>query len=117
MRLSVVFLGCFNERFERFRLIPGHISEDFTIQIDTSVFQAFHETTISQTMFAGSRVDALDPESPELTLLQLTTDIGVLTGFFDSLVSNAECVLAATAKTFRLLKNFFCGGRASLRRV
>jgi hypothetical protein len=106
----MVLLGCVDQRFKRFRLIGGHVGQDFAIKVDLSFDETFHETAIRQAMFASGGVDPLDPQRAELTLFQLPADIGVLTGFFDSLIGHTKCVFTTTAIAFGLVDNFFVAG-------
>ena len=57
-------------------------------------------------MLAHGGVDALDPQSAEVTLALLAADIVVLQRLIDRSVGRSDVAFAASAKAFGLLENF-----------
>jgi len=108
--LSESGFGLFHNAFKRSWFANCELSQDFTINFDTGFGQAVNELTIGKAVLTHSSVDTLDPDGTELTLFQLTADIGVLAGFFDGLIGNTEGILTAAAVTLGCIDNFFMTG-------
>ena len=61
-------------------VVHRQIRQNATIQGDVSLFQAVDQTAVAQAIGTRLGVDAGDPQAPEVTLLQLPADVGVLEG-------------------------------------
>src|SRR5690606_10572570 len=93
------------------------IRQHLPIDLDPRLVDAVHELGVGKTMLARRRIDALNPERPELALTHPAIAVGILQSFFHALYGNAVNVLASTAITLGLLDDLLVSsmpGRAAL---
>src|SRR5690606_18671287 len=80
-RLRVCRLGGLDpgdELTERCRVAHRQVGELLAIELDVRGAQAGDELPVRQAVLAGGRVDADDPQAPEVALLVAPADVGVL---------------------------------------
>ena len=66
-----------DQRREGGRVVDREVSEDLAVDLDTSSLEALHESVVGHAVGASSRVDPLDPEATEVTLLGPTVPVGI----------------------------------------
>lgn len=91
-------------------VIHGHLAQDFAIKDDAFDFQGIHELGVGRSGFACSGIDAGLHEGSVVSLLELTTDIGLTSGFdvrdlceLDLGLSAPEHALGALEDVFAML--------------
>src|SRR5690606_7498803 len=102
---------------ECLRLVDREIRQHLAVDLDAGLVEAVDEAAIGQAVLADSGVDALDPERAEIALAILAVAIGILQRLLDSLLGDADGVLAAAVETLGLGENLLVlgvGGNASL---
>ena len=90
--------------------MDGEIGEDLAVDFDASLVQAVDEAAIGQAMLANGSVDALYPQSAEITLAILAVAISILQRLLDCLLCDADGVLTTAVETlcgFQDLWDFF----------
>src|SRR4029453_13154155 len=80
--------GCKSRRFP-----DREIRQNLAVQLDPRALHTIDELRIGQTVLARTGVDALDPEAPEVPLLQPAVVIGVLQVLFDLLEGDTVVVV------------------------
>ncbi len=80
----------FDQLSEYFWVLHGDFSEDLAIELDVALFQAVHELRIDCSVQTSSGVDTHLLKSTIVALLELTTDVGVATGFGRSRLSECD---------------------------
>ncbi len=83
-------LGGVDELLERVGITHGDVGEHLAVDFDTGLVQTVDEATVRHVVQAATGVDALDPQTPELTLLGTTVAECVLTRMQNCLVGGAE---------------------------
>ena len=80
---------------KRIGLVHGEIGEHLAVHLDTGVRQAVDEARVGQIaiMRANGGVDALNPQSAEIALLDPAIAIGVLASLFDGLTRDERIQL------------------------
>ena len=58
-----------NDSLESGGVVDSEVSENLTVQVDTSLVQSTHELRIAHTLKTGSGVDTLNPQCAEVALL------------------------------------------------
>eukprot|EP00439_Symbiodinium_sp_Y106_P088484 s1_g1020.t1 len=99
-----------DQRLEGLRLVDGEVCQNFPVNLDASAPETVDKSAIGEPMLAARGVDPLDPERAEVPLLGLAVAVSVLTGFFDSLVGNAEGIFAAAVIPLCLLDHLTVTG-------
>jgi hypothetical protein len=103
-------LGLGHQSLKGFGFAHSDISQDFTVQLDTSFFQAIHELRIGQAVFTSTGINTLDPQAAELALFSATIAVCILQTFFDSLDGSTISIFTATAVTLGSLDNLAVTG-------
>src|SRR5690606_24531697 len=67
------------------------------VHLDAGLLEAVHEDGVRHVVLVGGRVDADDPEAPELTLLVLAIAVGIAPAALDTLLGRLP-QLAPAAK-------------------
>lgn len=99
-----------HQSLEGFGFAYSDVGQNFTVEFNTSLFEAIHELRVAQTIFTGTGVDALDPQAAELALFDAAVAIGILHAFFNGLHCGAESILAAAAVTLGSINNLAVTG-------
>lgn len=58
-----------NDSLESGGVVDSEVSENLTVQVDTSLVQSTHELGVAHTLETGSGVDTLNPQCAEVALL------------------------------------------------
>src|SRR6266853_4361932 len=82
-------LGLLGELRKRGRAGDGEFRQALAVERDAGVFQPADEPAVREAMLSGSRVDADDPQSPEVPLLTTASDERVLERRVDRLFRGA----------------------------
>src|SRR5690606_2061032 len=86
--------------------VGKHLAVDF----DAGLVQAVDEAAVGQAMLADGSVDALDPQSAEVALVDLAVAVGELLGTVDRCLGGADGVLAAAVETLGCLQRLLVLG-------
>src|SRR3954462_5303484 len=95
--------SCFslrNNSSKCYLIIYSQIGQNTTIQYDCSFFQASNQLAVRQAFSTRRSIDTSNPQSAEVTLLNATVAVSVLTSFDNSLFGNTECTRTCTVITF-----------------
>src|SRR6476646_11025429 len=103
-------LGLFHDRLERRRLTDGQIRQHLAVDGDAGLGQAVNETAVVEAEGPHRGVEALDPERAEGALAPLAVAEGVLVGFLDRLLGDADGVLAPAVIALGGLEDFLVLG-------
>src|SRR3954447_7139119 len=60
--------GAFRKASERLGVAHGDVGEDLAVELDARLAQAVHELAVGEALAARRRVDARDPQAPEVAL-------------------------------------------------
>ena len=90
--------------------MDGEVSQNFPVNLNASAPETVDKSAISEPVAPAGSVDPLDPKGTEVPLFGFAVAIGVLTGFFDSLVRYAEGILTAAIETLRLFDHLAVTG-------
>ena len=66
-----------NDSLESLRVVYSEVSENLTVNLDTSLVKSTHQLAVAHTIEASSSVDTLDPQCAECALLVTTIAISV----------------------------------------
>ena len=94
--LSDGFLGFGYNRLEGFRLVDSEIGKYLAVDDDSRFLQRAHELAVTQSFQACGSVDALDPQSAEVTFLVSTVTVSILQTFLPCVLGNCPDVCTAT---------------------
>src|SRR5690606_11059035 len=98
-------LGLLCQRGKAGGIVHRDISQHLAVQGDTGLQQAVDEAAVADTVGAGSRVDAGDPQRTEVALLLLAADVGVLARLDDRLLGDAIDLAAGVVIALRLVED------------
>src|SRR5271163_2700791 len=112
-RLGQMPLGSLDDRGECRRLGDREVREHLAVDLDASRDQARDEAAVGETVFARSRVDALNPQGAEFALAVLAVAVGILHRLFNGLLRRANGILAAAEIAFGGAQNFLVLGVGS----
>src|ERR1700749_4266758 len=101
-----------HQSLESSGLVDRQIGEDLAVDHDPGAGEPGDKSAVGQAMLAHGGVDALDPESAEVTLALLAADIVVLQRLIDRGIGRGDVVLAAAAKAFGGLEDLGPAGMA-----
>src|SRR5215207_8935034 len=73
-------LGLPDDRLERDRLADGEVGEDLAIDRHAGLAETVDETAVGQAERAHRRIEPLNPQGAERTLLPLAVAVGILRG-------------------------------------
>src|SRR6185312_3839275 len=103
-------LGLFHDRLECRRLADGEIGQHLAVDQQSGLAQAGNEAAVVEAERPHRGVQALDPERAERTLTALAVAEGILAGFLDCLLGDADGVLAAAVIALGGLVDFLVLG-------
>src|SRR5205823_13461329 len=97
--------GALCDRTERLRIADGELREHLAVEVDLRLAQPGNELVVRQPVLARGRVDADDPEPPEVPLLVLAVAVGVDERVLDLLLRVAVRGLLQPPVALRLLED------------
>ena len=96
--------------FEGFWIVYGEVGENLTVELETFFLHPVDELGIREAEFAGSVVDASNPEGTKVALAIATVAISVAKGFDDALLGEAKTTSAIMLHTLCRGKDFLVFG-------
>jgi len=87
---------------ERLRVLHGDICQDLSIQFHSSLFQTVDEAIVGQAVLSRRRVDARDPQTPQIASSLSPVSIGIPLGLHPGFVSPAKQFMARRVIPFGL---------------
>ena len=99
-----------NDCFESFRVVDGEVGKDFAVKLDTFLLQTSDELGIGKAEFAGSIVDASNPEGTKVALFVPAVAIRVAKRFDNALFGETVAAGAVMLHTFGGSKDFLVFG-------
>src|SRR5215210_3125323 len=78
--------GALGKTSEGLGVADGDVGQHLAVQLDTGGLEAVHEGRVAHPLAAGGRVDALDPQAPEVALAVAAVAVGVALGLEDGLL-------------------------------
>src|SRR6187551_1475261 len=99
-------LGLFADGSKSRCIVHGQFGHDLAVDFDARLQQAVDQPAVRQSMLAGRRIDAGDPQRTELALLRTTVAVGILPRLDDRLLGRAEYLAAGVVVTLRLGEDF-----------
>ncbi len=93
-------------------LMDGEVAQHLTVDRDARTREPGDKSAVGEAMLAHGGVDALDPQSAEVTLALLAANIVVLQRLIDRGIGRGDVVLAAAGKALGLLQNLVAAGAA-----
>ena len=95
--MNLLHLG--NDGLESLRVVDSEVSKNLAVDFNTSLVKSAHKLRVRETLEAGSCVDTLNPESPEVALLGAAVAEGVGKTLLPSILGNGPDVLTGTVVT------------------
>src|SRR5690625_5869857 len=89
-------LSFFGQSLEGHLVVHGQVGKHLAVNADHGALEAVDNAAVRQTVFAGSRVDALNPQAAEVALALAAVTVAVLAGLDDSLLGYAKRLAAGT---------------------
>src|SRR5690625_7888850 len=89
-------LSFFGQSLEGHLVVHGQVGKHLAVNADLGALEAVDKAAVRQTVFAGSRVDALNPQAAEVALALAAVTGAVLAGLDDSLLGYAKRLAAGT---------------------
>src|SRR5215212_5749350 len=80
LRLGGSLPGALGKSAEGLGVADGDVGQHLAVEFDLGLAQAVHELRVAHPLAAGGRVDARDPEAPEVALLVAPVAVGVRVG-------------------------------------
>src|SRR5262249_23292644 len=84
-----------NDGLEAVGVAERDLGQGLAVQVDALLLEAGHEHAVAHAVHARGGIDALDPQTAILALLQAATDEGVLQALLDGVLRDRPHVLAA----------------------
>jgi hypothetical protein len=81
------------------------VGQDLPVEVDVRKLEGVDELAVGQAFRADRSVNALDPESAEVPLLNLAVAVGVLACLFDCLAGDTDRVLATAVIALRIVED------------
>src|ERR1700674_1475100 len=97
--------GLFDDAAEGRLVEHREIGEDLAVHVDPRFLQSRDELAVRHARFAGSGIDARDPERAKLALAVAAVAVGVLPRAHHRLLGDLEYVLAPAAVTLGLVED------------
>ena len=94
-----------NDSLESLRVVYSEVSENLTVNLDTSLVKSTHQLAVAHTIEASSSVDTLNPQCAECALLVSTIAISVGKTLLPSVLSYCPCILASSILTLSELQD------------
>lgn len=91
--------------FERLWVVHGEVGENLAVETDVLLRELAHELRVRDAVLTRGRVDSLDPEGTESTLLGLTVTVSVSETFLVSVLRYCPDILSGEEITAGSLKN------------
>src|ERR1700722_12069018 len=66
-----------DQRRESIRIVHRHVRQNFPVELDAAHFQSVNQLAVSDTVVAGSRADALNPQRAVIALADPAVTVGV----------------------------------------
>ncbi len=92
------------------RLVERQVGQNLPVEPDAQLFQPGNETAVADSLRPASRIDSLDPEAAELTLVGFSVAIGVGESLFNGMASRAVEARASAPVSFGQIKYLFSAG-------
>src|ERR1700679_1180569 len=93
-------------------LVNGQIRKLLAVDLDAGLGEPADKSAVGESVLAAAGVDALDPQSAEIALLELAADIVVLHRPVGRGIGRRDIVLAAAVEALDLLEDFLAAGMA-----
>ena len=88
-----------NDSLESLWVVYSEVSENLTVDLDTSLMQSTHQSIISHILEAGSSVDTLNPQRTESTLLVAAIAVSIGKTLLPSVLGYGPYVLTRSIVT------------------
>ena len=98
-------LNLLNDGLESLWVVNGEVSENLTVNLDTSLVESTHQCRIAHILEASGSVDTLNPQCAESALLVTTVTICVCKTLLIGVLSNGPNVLSCSKITSGKLKD------------
>ena len=95
-----------NDCFKSFRIVDGKVSKNFAVEGNAFLLHASNELGIGKPEFAGSVVDAGNPEGTEVAFFVATITVAVAKSLDDALFGEAIATSAIVLHAFGGSKSF-----------
>ena len=90
---------------ERSEIVDSQLRKNLTVHLNLGKAQALDETVVGDAVHAGGSIDALDPQTTELTLTRTAVAVGVSHGVQPLFLSLAVQARTLAAVALRGLQN------------
>lgn len=91
-------------------MVDGEFSQHFAVQLDTCQLQTINKTAVSKLMLSAGGIDAQGPELMKVAFLELSSNIGILTGLVGGVGTELYGISAFPAETFGNPVNLLVSG-------
>ena len=94
METLIVLFHLLNNGFEGFGIVDSQVGKGLAIDVDISFMEFAHQSGVAQTFETGCSIDALNPQSAEITLLVAPIAESIGETLLPSVLGNGPHVLA-----------------------